>query len=291
MYPCILPFLLLSLTTFGSPFKTTATDFIGWPASQNALRDTTLIPSQKDSVVAPTEALTPPPPQIVLNTQAAQYVDHYIKKEDYTLQKVKQRSDPYFKLIESIFKKYELPVQLKYLAVVESELKRTSVSHMGAAGPWQLMPVTARELGLKITAKNDERTHYYKSTTAAAKYLKRLYTLFDDWLLVIAAYNSGPGTVYKAIKKSGSRNFWQLQHHLPTETRLHVKRFIGVHYFFEEEGSETVLTKNERVKFEERLQAYYLSLAPHDENEWTQITLHHNKDLSEASLKLLLPAK
>jgi membrane-bound lytic murein transglycosylase D len=91
----------------------------------------------------------------------------------------------------------------------------------------------------------DERTHFYKSTVSAAKYLKALHNEFGDWLLVLAAYNGGSGTVLKAIKKSGSRNFWKLQGFLPAETRGHVKRFIGTHVYFQENLSLTVLTKAE----------------------------------------------
>jgi hypothetical protein len=198
-------------------------------------------------------------PTIPINSQAAKFVSGYLQKNDEALQKVRKKSQPYFHIIESVFSKHGLPLELKYLAVVESELKRTAVSHMGAAGPWQLMPTTAHELGLKITSKYDERKHYYKSTTAAAKYLKRLYTIFDDWLLVIAAYNSGPGTVFKAIRKSGSRNFWKLQYYLPAETRGHVKRFIGTHYYFESAGSETTLTKAETVAYQKSVAAYEAS--------------------------------
>src|SRR5206468_3829448 len=86
---------------------------------------------------------------------------------------------------------------------------------------------------------------FYKSTVAAAKYLRALYAEFGDWLLVIAAYNSGPGPMYKAIHKSGSRNFWVLQRYLPAESRAHVKRFIGAHYYFEGTGSATTCTKEE----------------------------------------------
>ncbi len=107
------------------------------------------------------------------------------------------------------------------------------------------MPTTARDYGLKVNRKIDERTYYYKSTVAAAKYIKGLYAELGDWLLVIAAYNGGNGTVEHAIHRSGSRNFWKLQYFLPAETRAHVKRFIGTHYFFEEKGSVTTMTKNE----------------------------------------------
>ena len=107
------------------------------------------------------------------------------------------------------------------------------------------MPVTARLLGLKVTRKRDERTNYIKSTNAAALYLTDLYDQFGDWLLVIAAYNCGPGNVLKAIARSGSRNFWDLQYFLPAESRNHVKKFIGTHYIFEGQGGLTTLTKKE----------------------------------------------
>jgi membrane-bound lytic murein transglycosylase D len=188
-------------------------------------------------------------PSIQLNAAATKYVKQFLKKNIEDLQAAEKRSGPYFSIIEPIFKKYDLPLELKYLAVVESQLKSSAVSHAGAKGPWQLMSTTARELGLKITRKYDERTHYYKSTMAAAKHLSSLYNEFGDWLLVIAAYNSGSGTVYNAIKKSGSRNFWKLQGFLPAETRGHVKRYIGTHCYFQEENSLTQLTKAETTAY------------------------------------------
>lgn len=157
----------------------------------------------------------------------------YIKENNESLSKIKKKSASSFRMMDRVFTKYGLPTELKYLAVVESELKPTAVSRVGAVGLWQLMPETAQVLGLKITAKYDERTNYYASTRAAAIYLKDLHTEFGDWLLVLAAYNAGPGPVYKAIKKSGSRDFWQLQYYLPKETRMHVKKFIATHYYFE----------------------------------------------------------
>jgi membrane-bound lytic murein transglycosylase D len=96
-----------------------------------------------------------------------------------------------------------------------------------------------------VSGKNDERRNTYKSTVAAAKCLIYLHNMFDDWLLTLAAYNSGPARVLSAIKKSGSRNFWVLQKYLPLETRKHVKKFIAIHYYFEGHGSLTTLTKAE----------------------------------------------
>ncbi len=158
--------------------------------------------------------------------------------------------------MDSVFVRHGLPVELKYLAVIESELNTTALSCVGAVGPWQLMPETAHDLGLKITNRYDERTNYYKSTKAAALYLKDLYAQFGDWLLVLAAYNSGPGPVIAAIRKSGSRNFWALQDYLPAETRGHVKRFIATEYFFEGHGSVATLTKAENIAYAKSLNAF-----------------------------------
>jgi membrane-bound lytic murein transglycosylase D len=205
-------------------------------------------------------------PEVSLNKNATKFVKSYLKNEDETLGKVKERSKAYFKLIDTIFTKYGLPVELKYLAVIESDLKTTAVSRVGARGMWQLMPVTARELGLKITKKYDERTHVYKSTVAAARYLKDLYAEFGDWLLVMAAYNGGPGKVYHAIKRSGSRNFWVLQNYLPAESRCHVKRFIGTHYYFEGKGSITTLTKSEAIAYVKAM-AEFKALCQDEEKE------------------------
>ena len=201
--------------------------------------------SQKLELNNLSDSLAAEAPKIQLNPAAVKFVKSYIRRNNEDLHHVKMRSEPYFKIIESVFRKYGLPVELKYLAVIESDLNAHARSRVGAKGPWQLMPQTARDMGLKVNRKVDERTYYYKSTVAAAKYIKSLYSEFGDWLLVIAAYNGGNGTVERAIHRSGSRNFWKLQNRLPAETRAHVKRFIGTHYFFEDGGSITTLTKAE----------------------------------------------
>ncbi len=183
-----------------------------------------------------------------LNSRAVSFVQDYMEKNSNKLEKMKSWGRPYFNMIDGILIKHGLPKELKYLAVIESELKPAAVSWAGAVGPWQLMPATARSLGLKVSKKVDERVDYNKSTHAAARHLKDLYTEFGDWLLVIAAYNGGSGNVYSAIRKSGSRNFWNLQYYLPAESRTHVKKFIGTHYIFEGQGGLTTLTKQEATE-------------------------------------------
>ncbi len=195
-------------------------------------------------------------PVIKLNSQAVKFVDEYLAKNAGMLQKIKEKNPGYFTIMDSVFSQYGLPVEVKYLAIIESQLKPTIVSRAGAVGAWQLMPVTARNFSLKVSAKYDERKHFYKSTVAAAKYLTYLYEKFDDWLLVMAAYNGGPGTVYKAIKRSGSRNFWKLQEYLPKETRAHVKKFISTHYYYEQEGSIATLTRDEVLAYRELMTAF-----------------------------------
>lgn len=180
-----------------------------------------------------------------LNPKAVSFVQDYWESEGNRLTKMKDWAKPFFDRIDKIFTGRSLPVELKYLAVIESDLKTSATSRVGAAGPWQFMAETARGLGLKVGRKLDERRDFTKSTVAAAKYLKDLYNTYNDWLLVIAAYNCGNGPVNSAIRKSGSRNFWDLQYHLPAESRNHVKKFIATHYIMEGDGGLTTLTKKE----------------------------------------------
>jgi membrane-bound lytic murein transglycosylase D len=180
-----------------------------------------------------------------LNPKAVSFVQDYMDSEGDRLTRMKGWAKPFFDRIDEIFSSKNLPVELKYLAVIESDLKSSATSRVGAAGPWQFMVETARDLGLKVSRKIDERRDFNKSTYAAAKYLDDLYDTYNDWLLVIAAYNCGPGAVNSAIRRSGSRNFWDLQYYLPTESRNHVKKFIATHYIMEGDGGLTTLTKKE----------------------------------------------
>jgi peptidoglycan lytic transglycosylase D len=225
-------------------------------------------------------------PVISMNKHAVSFVSKYIASNKEDLDLIRQKSAAYFKITDDVFNSYGLPQELKYLAVIESELNTKALSHVGARGAWQLMPETARILSLKITRKYDERTHFYKSTVAAAKYLRDLHAQFNDWLLVIASYNSGPGKVLDAIKKSGSRNFWKMQNYLPAETRGHVKRFIATHYYFEGKGSITTLTREEAITYRKKMQAYVEAqnnLAKERHNEMaTEIATNKNIESSES---------
>lgn len=161
------------------------------------------------------------------------YISNYNKMQAELFTKIQKRDQSKLTLIGKVFMSYKLPAELKYLAIVESEMKNTATSRVGAVGVWQLMPSTAMDLGLRVDSTVDERTHLKKSTKAAALYLRDLHRTFNDWSLAIAAYNCGPGPVYKAIKKAGSRNYWDLQQYLPKETRHHVKKLMATQVFFE----------------------------------------------------------
>ena len=167
------------------------------------------------------------------NAQAAVFIESYLRSNTETLSAIRKKSKPTFRAMDKLLRKYQLPTELKYLAVVESELNSKALSKVGAAGTWQLMPQTARELGLEVSDSVDQRLNVHMSTKAAALYLRDLYGEFDNWLLVLAAYNCGPGPVYKAIRKAGSRDFWALQQYLPAESRGHVKKYIATHFYFE----------------------------------------------------------
>ncbi len=176
-----------------------------------------------------------------VNPYAETFMQDYLKAHSKSLLRMKGWGQTYFNLIDNILMQYGLPKELKYLAVIESNLSPGATSWVGAGGPWQFMPYTAREYGLVVNGFTDERRDYYKSTHAAARYLLTLYKQTKDWLLVIAAYNGGPGRVFNAIKRSGSRNFWALQYHLPQESRNHVKKFIATHYIMEGSGGVTTM--------------------------------------------------
>ncbi|GAA4469804.1 hypothetical protein GCM10023093_29910 [Nemorincola caseinilytica] len=161
------------------------------------------------------------------------YTRRYLELHNRTLYSVQNASAKPFSVIDTVLQKKQLPKELKYLAVIESALNHKAVSRAGAVGPWQLMESTAKMMGLSVTRRKDERTDWYKSTAAATKYLELLYSQLNDWLLVIAAYNSGPTPVQRAIERTGSHNFWDIKEHLPRETQGHVLAFIATASIFE----------------------------------------------------------
>lgn len=183
-----------------------------------------------------------------LNPQAYSFVQDYMNKHADNLYDLQNWAKPYFDMMDDVLMQNGIPKELKYLAVIESNLRSSAVSWAGAVGPWQFMPQTAKEWGLNVSRFTDDRRNYLKSTWAASRYLNYLYDIYEDWMLVIAAYNCGPGRVNSAIKKAGSSNFWNLQYFLPSESRNHVKKFIATHYIMEGKGGITILPKQADYK-------------------------------------------
>ena len=154
---------------------------------------------------------------------------YFIKKRDKA-EKIVGRAIMYFPLFEKVFAEKGMPDALKYLAITESALHPKAISPVGAGGLWQFMPETGRHYGLHINSKVDDRFDPEKSTRAASEYLQKYHKKYGDWALAIASYNSGPGRVSRAIKRSRSKNFWRLKRYLPRETRSYVPGFIAAAY-------------------------------------------------------------
>lgn len=168
-----------------------------------------------------------------MNEYVLDYTKKYMATHNRTLAVVKERGNKNFSLIDNVLTKNNIPTELKYLAVIESALNHKAISPVGAVGPWQFMASTARLMGLTVNKQRDDRQDLYKSTHAAAKYLTYLYDQLNDWLLVVAAYNSGPRPVLRAMEKTGSNNFWDIKKYLPRETQGHVLAFIATASIFE----------------------------------------------------------
>ncbi|HND89500.1 MAG TPA: transglycosylase SLT domain-containing protein, partial [Saprospiraceae bacterium] len=158
------------------------------------------------------------------------YIRNYVVQKPEKARTMLGKRLTYFPLFEQKLKEQGLPTDLKYLAVVESALNPKAVSRVGATGLWQFMPATGSDYGLRTNSAVEERSNPVKSTEAAARYLKALFTEYQDWALALAAYNSGQGRVDAAIRKARSRNFWVIQRFLPDETRNYVPAFIAATY-------------------------------------------------------------
>ena len=169
--------------------------------------------------------------EMPFNSYVRSMIELYTNKRSNQLAYMLGISDYYFPIFEQALDANKLPLELKYLPVIESALNTKAVSSMGAAGLWQFMIATGRSYGLEINSLVDERMDPIKSTNAAIRFLKDLYLVYGDWHLAIAAYNCGPGNVNKAIRRSGGkRDFWAIYPHLPRETRGYVPIFIAANY-------------------------------------------------------------
>ena len=174
------------------------------------------------------------PFNIEYNPSLESVIKSYLKNRKRSTETLISRSHLYFPMFEAVLDKYNLPLEIKYLAVVESALKPRAKSGVGATGLWQFMFATGKQYGLEVSSYVDERCDPLRATNAAAKYLESLYKIFGDWDLALAAYNSGPGNVTKAIRRSGGyQNYWNIRSFLPSETAGYLPAFLATMYLFE----------------------------------------------------------
>ena len=171
------------------------------------------------------------PITLTYNSYIRMFIDMYANKKRGTTSRVLGLAQMYFPMFEQQLDKYNVPLELKYLAIVESALNAKARSRVGAGGLWQFMYYTGKVYGLEVTSYVDDRNDPLKATVAACRHFNDLYNMYHDWLLVLAAYNSGPGNVNKAIRRSGGKmTFWEIMPYLPRETRDYVPAFIAVNY-------------------------------------------------------------
>lgn len=192
------------------------------------------------------------PIELSYNPYVKAFIDLYANKKRGTTARVLGLSQIYFPLIEQQLDMYNLPLELKYLAIVESALNPEARSRVGATGLWQFMYYTGKVYGLQATSYVDDRNDPVKATEAACKHFKDLYNMYHDWLLVLAAYNSGPGNVNKAIRRSGGKmSFWEIRSFLPRETRDYVPAFIAVNYVMNYSNEHNLYPVMPRIVYHE----------------------------------------
>jgi len=233
---------LLYIKNFSTDFNTNLDSLLNQWYIKNAIKtdyslndlDTIeVIPEFSDSIYIERLQRIPSVVELSYNKIVRNYIHVYTKQRGEGVSRMVGLSDYYFPKIEEIFEGYGIPTELKYMAVIESALNPRAVSRVGATGMWQFMYGTARMYDLTVNSYVDERRDPIKSAHAAALFMKDLYAMFNDWTLVIAAYNCGPGNVNKAIRRTGGkRDFWQIYYHLPRETRGYVPAYIAATYTF-----------------------------------------------------------
>ncbi len=171
------------------------------------------------------------PFDLVYNPHVKGFIDLYTIRKRESVSRMMGMAQLYYPMFEEVLDKYNIPLELKHLAVIESALIPYARSRAGAMGLWQFMYPTGKMYGLNVTSYVDQRCDPYKATVAAAEYLKNLYGMFGDWQMVLAAYNAGPGSISKAIRRSGGKKtYWEIRPYLPVETQGYVPAFIAANY-------------------------------------------------------------
>lgn len=189
------------------------------------------------------------PFNIEYNQGLENIIKSFLKNRKKSFERLMAISEYYFPIFEEALSKQNVPLEIKYLAVVESALNPKAVSRVGATGLWQFMYQTGKQYNLKIDSYVDDRSDPLKASEAAAQYMTNMYKIFGDWDLVLASYNSGPGNVSKAIRRSGGQqNYWNIRKHLPKETQAYVPAFLATMYIYEYHTAHGIRPERAKVK-------------------------------------------
>jgi membrane-bound lytic murein transglycosylase D len=190
------------------------------------------------------------PVKLEFNSQVKYYIEIYTQRRKRDFENMLGLSELYFPIFEEKLDRYKLPLELKYLAIVESSLNPLAVSSSGAVGLWQFLYSTSKMFDLEVDSYIDQRCDPYISTEAACRYFTYLYNIFNDWQLAIAGFNGGPGEIRNAIEKSGGKtNFWEIQPYLPKQTRDYVPAFIACMYVMNYAGEHGIVKKSPQYNY------------------------------------------
>ena len=220
---------------------------------------------------------------IEYNPALENVIKSFLKNRTKSFERQMALAEYYFPLFEEKLSKYNLPLEIKYLAIVESALQPKAKSKVGAGGLWQFMPATGKQYKLNITTYVDERHDPIKSTEAACHYMMNMYAIFGDWSLVLASYNCGPGNVSKAIRRSGGKtDYWEIRKYLPKETANYVPAFLATMYIYEFKKEHGLVPKKAEM-------TYFETDTVMVKQAMTFKQLSDLLDISEAQLEYLNP--
>lgn len=223
------------------------------------------------------------PFKIEYNPDLEQIIRTYLQKRKSSISTIMERARYFFPMFEEHLAKYNIPMELKYLAVIESALNPNARSRVGATGLWQFMYPTGKFYNLEVSSYIDERSDPYRATEAACKYLESLYKMYGDWSMVLAAYNYGPGNVSKAIRRAGgSTNYWTIRKYLPKETAAYVPAFYATMYLFE-------YAKEHNLKSKEKAISYYATDTVQVKRQLTFAQINETLNVDIEVLKFLNP--
>ncbi|MDP6921496.1 MAG: transglycosylase SLT domain-containing protein [Lutibacter sp.] len=223
------------------------------------------------------------PFNIHYNRSLERIIRTYLSRRKSAFSVYMERARYYFPMFEEQLDKYKLPLEIKYLAIVESALRPRARSRVGASGLWQFMYQTGKQYGLKVSSYVDERTDPFRATEAACQYLSVLYKIFGDWDLALAAYNSGPGNVTKAIRRAGGKkNYWNIRRYLPRETAGYVPAFYATMYIMEYADDHGIKAKKSALP-------YFKTDTIQVQRSLTFAQIHQTLDIPISTLQFLNP--